>query len=173
MKTFTQLIGPWLLLAFVCCAADKNRPALRPGDMARVRSFGQPVEVVGGLADELAKLSTKYPELDGFAEYSRKRGDPSRIRFTKGLRPIKTKRGVRPGDFEPGGIWIAFGVHPSELLVAAQDHQVTYFKRLDMYLFSDACVSEKPSEGLAEALDEMLKRHGAYLQVLEDRKANQ
>jgi len=161
------------MLVSVCCAGDADRPQLRPDDVERVRSFKQPVDVVESLAQELGALSAKYPELGGFPEYSRSRKEASRIDFSKGLRRIKTKRAIRPDDFEPGGISIRFHLDFGELRGAVQAHQVTHFRDLNVWLFCDAHVSEQASANLAQVLDEVLRRHKAYLQAMEDRKANE
>jgi hypothetical protein len=132
-----------------------------------------PSAVVQSFVTKLVAIAPKYPELSGFPKYAANREDKLRIHFEQGLKPIKTKSGVQPGDFEGQGLFLIFEVADDSLGGQPTATATTrHLAALHLSLYADFHLSSSPSAGLSGELKKLIADHVAMLEQLNERAAN-
>lgn len=121
---------------------------------------------MAGLAAELTRMAERYPELADFPKYYESLEDKLRIRFDSGMKPINTKRYVRPDDFERHGISLQFDLCDENLPCTPTIHATTrHFKNLHLQLYAEVNLSSSPSPGLREEFHALMAR---YISLIEE-----
>ena len=140
--------------------------------------------VFSGLADELNKLVSKYPEL---AEYRRlgaiKASVPDAIGHRKrwielsyqhNFTAPKTKRGVQPSDFGEHGFYVIFKCLPISSVGAVAISPETInleLGNLGVWIYADIKTGPNPSPGLVEEVHGLLKLYSEKLKEIDKQTA--
>ena len=149
-----------------------NVPALPPAQAQRELQGVTPQMLINEFVAEVSKLADRFPELNGFPEYARTRPSPLDVIYSRGLRPIRTKRGIRPSDFDSRGIHVQFMLRGDDNPVAAQAHQVTALPNLRLTLFADVSLAEDASDELEKELRAIIETYKALLTRLDRETAS-
>lgn len=167
--------GMLLAMALAGCATSNppaNRPVLSPTQAQRELQGVTPQKLVAEFVTEVSAIAKAFPELDGFPEYARRRTAPLDVVYSHGLRPIRAKRGIRPSDFDSGGIHLQFMLRGNDNPLAAQCHQITDLPSLHLTLFADLALAEDASDGLEKKLCAIIETYKALLGQLDKETAN-
>lgn len=170
-----QIVPVLFVIALAGCAKPvppSNMPAISPAQAQRELQDVTPEKLVAAFVTEVSALAKTYPELDGFPEYASTRSEPLEVVYSRGLRPIRTKRGIRPSDFDSKGIHLQFMLRGDDNPVAAQSHQITDLPNLHLTLFADLALAEDTSDGLEKTLREIIETYKVLLRKLDKETAN-
>jgi hypothetical protein len=170
-----QIFFVLFLIALAGCAKPtppSHMPALSPTQAQRELQGVTPERLVAEFVAEVSALAETYPELDGFPGYASRRSDPLEVVYSRGLRPIRTKRGIRPSDFDSKGIHLQFMLRGDDNPVAAQSRQITALPTLHLTLFADLTLAKNTSDGLEKNLCAIIETYKALLIKLDKETAN-
>jgi hypothetical protein len=170
-----QIVLVLTVIALAGCAKPKppsHMPALSPTQAQRELQGVTPEGLVTEFVTEVSALAETYPELEGFPGYASRRSEPLEVVYSRGLRPIRTKRGIRPSDFDSKGIHLQFMLRGDDNPVAAQCHQITALPTLHLTLYADLALAEGTSDGLEKNLRAIIETYKALLIKLDKGTAN-
>ncbi len=153
------------LLVFIVTACTVAPTTATENAQADVQEI-TPQALFDDFVAALNNLAEKYPELDGFPEYARKRVSPLKISYSVGLKSsTKTPDGVKR-HFDTKGIYIWFYLTEDYHAVSHQAQHVTDLPNLKSKLFTDVALADDASDGLKDVLNELVEKHKALLKQL-------
>jgi hypothetical protein len=126
-------------------------------------------DVVEGFIKTIGTMEERFPELHGFTQEARDRKDNSHVFFERGAKRAEGKE----FRISENGITLSFSIFPDNLQRQLSGSGYSrHLTNLHVIVYGFFSLSDTPSEGLRDSLDEIMREHVRMVEELDTKAAH-